>query len=235
MYYQTPYQINIRHWLVALGIALLAHAALLISYKIESNADEIKIQKNITINLKNISIAHQFKKQVIENKIIDNKPIPIAKPVKKRIKKIHKKTEKIQLVKPVRKTKPLIEPLPFVKEIINKPSETSVQKEGSEFTEAIRKNYELELISWLNQHKKYPKIARRRGYEGSVVLSFEIDRNGNLLFYDIKQSSKYDSLNKAVERMIKKASPMPPIPNELNSNQSKFSYTVPVHFILNTQ
>ena len=235
MYYPTPYQINVRHWFLSIATAVLVHAAILISYKFESNAGEIQIRENISINLQNISITHEVETPVIEKVTIEPKVKPIAKPVKKRVHKIPAKIDKPQITKSVENIKPQIEPLPFKKVNTSKSSQVSLNNNLNEITKTIRKKYDQDLITWLNKYKKYPNIARRRGHEGSVILSFEIDRGGKLLSYKIKQPSKFDSLNKAVERMIKNASPMPPIPKELASSQRKFSYTVPIHFKLNKQ
>ena len=238
MYIQEPFQINIKHWFLALTIALFLHGVIFFSYKLNDNTDdEGDSHKNIVIRLKSITTVPETKTLPIEKKILEpvRTPPAITKPRKKRPLETRKKVEQAQIVKPVRNAQPQVEPLPFKREVIEKSPELSTRPVNNIAANAVRKNYESILITWLNKHKKYPNIARRRGYEGSVILTFEIDANGNLLFYQIKKASKHDSLNNAVISMIKKASPMPPVPNELRSNQSKFSYTVPIHFVLNRQ
>ena len=206
------------------------------SYKLNDNIDDDgDSHKNIVIRLKSITTVPETKILPIEKKIVEpvRRPPAITKPHKKRPLEVRKKVEKTQLIKPVQNAQPQMEPLPFKREVIDKPPKLSTRPVNNVAGNTVRKNYETTLITWLNKHKKYPNIARRRGQEGSVILTFEIDANGNLLFYRIKKASKHDSLNNAVTSMIKKASPMPPVPNELRSNQSKFSYTVPIHFVLN--
>ena len=234
---QEPYQINSKHWFLALLIALFLHGAIFLSYKLNHTFDDgDDVHKNIVIRLKSIATVPEPENLPIEERIIEpvTTPHEIAKPRKKHPVEVKKKTEKPQLVKPVKKTKPQIEPLPFTRDKFEKTPEVLTRLvNNKEVTNTVRKNYESVLISWLNKHKKYPNIARRRGYEGSVILTFEMDANGNLLSYQIKKVSEHDSLNSAVINMIKKASPMPPVPNKLRSNRSKFSYTVPIHFVLN--
>ncbi len=233
---QEPYQINPRHWFLALLIALFLHGAVFLSYKLNNSADDgDDLHKNIVIHLKTISTVPEPEEIPVEKKVIEPLPAPpeIVKPPKKRPVEVKKKTEKPQLVKPVKNTQPQIEPLPFKRERIEKTPKVSASAVSKVATNTARKNYESILITWLNKHKKYPNVARRRGHEGTVILKFEMDAEGNLLFYQIQKASRHDSLNKAVIKMIKQASPMPPVPNELRSGQSKFSYTVPIHFVLN--
>ncbi|MGB9715346.1 MAG: energy transducer TonB [Thermodesulfovibrionales bacterium] len=63
--------------------------------------------------------------------------------------------------------------------------------------------------------KTYPLLARKRGMEGTVIVSFKIDRKG--LPYDIKilKSSGYKILDEEVQRMLRKASPFPELDGEI--------------------
>lgn len=89
-------------------------------------------------------------------------------------------------------------------------------------------SYVALLQSWLERHKKYPRRARRRGQEGVVLLYFKMDRQGNVLSYTIKQSSGYLQLDNEVEAMIKRAQPLPPIPEEMGKEELEL--IVPVQF-----
>lgn len=89
------------------------------------------------------------------------------------------------------------------------------------------------LLAWLEQHKRYPSAAKRRGQEGVVKLQFTIDEDGNVLSYKIIDSSRYSKLNNAVIKMIQNASPLPPIPLSMRkSSSAQFSYSVPIVFTL---
>lgn len=111
---------------------------------------------------------------------------------------------------------------------VHKPQQFAVGSSNS----AMQKNYETTLLHWLEKHKRYPSTAKRRGQQDIVELSFSIDAQGNLLSYEIVNASAFKSLNKAVEKMIKRASPLPAVPAELANYQAQFSYVVPVQFEL---
>ncbi|MEO0443750.1 MAG: energy transducer TonB [Pseudomonadota bacterium] len=96
----------------------------------------------------------------------------------------------------------------------------------------IRLAYEATLLTWLERFKRYPSMAKRRGQKGTVMLDFTIDKAGNVIAYTISEPSPYKSLNKAVEKMLKRASPLPTIPQELQHGKTSFNYVVPVNFEL---
>ena len=87
-----------------------------------------------------------------------------------------------------------------------------------------------QLQTWLRQHKEYPRRARFRRQEGTIILHFVIDRDGRLRDYGIEGSSGYDLLDRAVIDMIERSRPLPPIPDHLG--QSRLALTVPVRFVL---
>lgn len=80
------------------------------------------------------------------------------------------------------------------------------------------------------QIKKYPSKALRKGQEGSVRMSVNINRSGDVQDYYLVEGTDYSSLNKAVEKAIKKADPYPPMP--VNITGDSFSFPVVVNFRL---
>jgi protein TonB len=98
---------------------------------------------------------------------------------------------------------------------------------------AIRRgmaNYQFLLQAWLEKHKKYPRRARLRHWQGTAVLRFIIDREGNVLSYRILESSGHEILDEEVEAMIRRATPLPPVPDEMQS--ARLEFDVPVRFFL---
>jgi protein TonB len=93
-----------------------------------------------------------------------------------------------------------------------------------------RSRYYGKLAAWLNRHKRYPAAARRRRQTGTVRVTFTINRNGRVLSKRIVSSSGYAALDKEVEAMLRRASPMPKIPRELG--RSTLTVTLPVIFNL---
>ena len=108
------------------------------------------------------------------------------------------------------------------------PATSALAGEGSE--QSTR--YKQRLLAWLNQHKRYPLAAQKRRQQGVVTATFKIDRHGSLVSYNIHAASGYRLLDKAVEKMLKRASPMPEVPIGIRQDKEYFSYTVPIVFSL---
>src|SRR6476660_7740360 len=49
--------------------------------------------------------------------------------------------------------------------------------------------WEAQIIETLSQNKRYPSDALSRSEQGTAIVSFTLDRNGNLLDSQIKRSS----------------------------------------------
>lgn len=94
----------------------------------------------------------------------------------------------------------------------------------------LERDYFAQLSAWLERHKLYPSRAQRRGQEGTVYLRFVVDRKGKVLSYQIERTSGYALLDREVEKMIRRAAPMPAMPNELA--QSRLELVVPVSFYM---
>jgi len=80
------------------------------------------------------------------------------------------------------------------------------------------------------KYKSYPKIAERRGWEGTALLDLKIDSNGSVLSAVVRESSGYDALDKRALEMVEKASPFPAPPKVLQGRT--FNISVPVAFKL---
>lgn len=91
-------------------------------------------------------------------------------------------------------------------------------------------NYYATLLAWLEKNKDYPRRAQLRRMEGVAHLRFTIDEQGRVMAHRIERSSGHDLLDDAVEKMIAKASPLPPIPPSLG--KSSLDIVVPVQFFL---
>ncbi len=80
------------------------------------------------------------------------------------------------------------------------------------------------------QHKSYPKIAQRRGWQGTVLLDIKIDSNGNVISTSVRESSGHKALDRRALSMAKKAAPFPAPPKALAG--SLFNISVPISFKL---
>jgi len=136
-------------------------------------------------------ITHKPLPQPIVEKTIP-KPIPVVK--KKVVKK--KKSKKKSLKKKVVKHKKQ------VKKVRKKSTKRKVKKSSSQQASPAKKNAFLAKIRGkINRNKTYPRIAQRRGMQGSVKVSFTILPNGHVS--NIRISGKkvfYKSARTAIQK-----------------------------------
>ncbi len=93
----------------------------------------------------------------------------------------------------------------------------------------VRKlNYEDRVLLWIKAHGGYPQQALMFNLEDTVTVHFAIGPNGKILYHYLTKSSQYHLLNKAIERMMERSSPVPPFPPEIR--RDKMTFTVTVHF-----
>jgi protein TonB len=90
--------------------------------------------------------------------------------------------------------------------------------------------YLRELAERLSQVKHYPQLAVALHEEGTVLLSFQIDRHGRLLAWNIASSSGHTDLDVEVGRMVAEAAPFPPFPPSWDQLEKVF--VVPIGFYL---
>ena len=99
---------------------------------------------------------------------------------------------------------------------------------GNRTGEVRRLNYEDRVLLWLKRHGAYPYEAAMYRLDDTVTLKFAINRQGEILYYKLTKKSQWYLLNRAVERMMDRSSPVPPIPPEITKNEMTF--TIPVRF-----
>lgn len=90
--------------------------------------------------------------------------------------------------------------------------------------------YLNQLSRHLSRYYDYPRRARRLGQEGTPLVVFSFDRNGDLLELKLQTGSGHQLLDDAALDMLRDAEPLPSVPARM-SGQS-FSYALPVRFRL---
>jgi periplasmic protein TonB len=89
--------------------------------------------------------------------------------------------------------------------------------------------YRHALRDTLDQHKRYPRMARRMGLEGTVEVEVVVRADGGLAAPPrIVASSGHDLLEREVERMVGAAAPFPPLP--AGWAEPTATFRVPVRF-----
>ncbi|MBY6264879.1 energy transducer TonB [Azospirillum sp. 412522] len=82
----------------------------------------------------------------------------------------------------------------------------------------------------LARHKIYPRPARLTRQEGTVLVRFTVISDGTITGWSIVQGSGHDILDQAAEDMIRRASPLPPLP--VATGRSQIDITLPVRYTL---
>ena len=78
--------------------------------------------------------------------------------------------------------------------------------------------------------KYYPRMARKRGFEGKPIVAFTLGKKGDLVDLKIIKASNYDLLNEAALETIRRGIPYPPIPEPLGKNS--ISFNLPISYVL---
>ena len=164
-------------------------------------------------------------KKKIKKKMIKKKPTPkpklkkITKPkkvIKKTIKKIvPKNVIKKQAKKIVEKIKPIKKEQPFIHKSqikkVKSNSKVGVSKKDNKQKELKKQKYFTLIKQTINQNKKYPKKAVRRGIQGIIKVQFTVSKDGKLLNIDILDGKKI--FYKSIKKAIKNSFPLTPPKN----------------------
>ena len=94
----------------------------------------------------------------------------------------------------------------------------------------FKASYRATISAILKRHKRYPSRALTRRQEGTVAISFIINKDGKLAGYRITHSSGYRLLDREVEKMLKRAAPFPPFP--IDMEQEFIRLSLPVDFYI---
>ncbi len=98
----------------------------------------------------------------------------------------------------------------------------SVDRSGQAASE-----YGAKLEEWFsNNFTEYPRRARERRLEGTVLIYFRIDENGNILEMGIEKSSGHNVLDEGVLRMLKDTRALLQPPRNVDRVTVPFRFTL---------
>ena len=80
-----------------------------------------------------------------------------------------------------------------------------------------------------NPHPSYPLIARKKGWEGRVIIQAEIDREGNVSEIKVLESSGFQVLDNASLETLKK---WKFTPAKIGNKFVDDTVTIPVKFLI---
>ena len=90
--------------------------------------------------------------------------------------------------------------------------------------------YKSQVRRKIERNRKYPPSARNGRIEGTVRVSFTLNRQGQVVSFRMVNSSGHPILDDEAAALIRRVSPMPAFPKELTI--STLELTVPIKFAL---
>lgn len=86
------------------------------------------------------------------------------------------------------------------------------------------------VAAHLQRHKRYPPSAQSRREEGTVSLSFTLNRHGHVVASSISRSSGHSDLDQETLALVQRAQPFPDPPPDVTGQT--FSFIVPLRYNL---
>lgn len=122
--------------------------------------------------------------------------------------------------------------------VVATPASVPVASSGTRSTQtasyrddvSARRAYLAALAAAINRKKYYPRLAKRRREQGSVVVSFVVERDGRLSDVKIVSSSTIDRLDQAALKTLHRISPFKPIPASVK--RERWQISVPIEYRL---
>ncbi|MBN4054598.1 energy transducer TonB [Nitrospira defluvii] len=180
--------------------------------------------------LKSASLPLPLPEPMLETIPIERRHKPLAEP--KPIPPLSLQ-EPIQEIEILQKSGLVEEIEPVLETVLSEPSPHSTGSDVSrlnEEAEAAIVAYEQQLVAWLEQHKRYPRQAKRLGIVGEGLLRIRIDRAGQTQFVALERGTGHRLLDRAALDMVHRANPFPSIPK--NDSREEIEFIVPLAFIL---
>ena len=94
----------------------------------------------------------------------------------------------------------------------------------------LREAYLTDLIDAIHRYRFYPRKSRRRSEQGTVVVTFTLERNGDLTEITVKRSSGISRLDDAALETLRKLAAFRPIPAALR--RDRWPMSVPIEYRL---
>jgi len=92
------------------------------------------------------------------------------------------------------------------------------------------KRYIRALMRHISQFKAYPAALKKAHIEGTPIIRFTFNKDGEVLETTIKKRSSHQALDQAAIEVFKKANPLPPIPPALR--RDTLTMSLPIKFNL---
>lgn len=176
------------------------------------------------------------KTETVEAKPVEPPPVAQAKPVIESV--IEPAQEAAQPAQQVQAVEARSAPSPSASTVssgqaANAPvgnNTDSRNSTGGAAVSAPSPNYIAKLRLWLERHKDYPKLARRKRMQGVVLLYFRVGRDGTVMAQEIREDSGHVLLDEAALEMLARATPLPAFPQDMQGDY--LDVVLPVEYSL---
>ncbi|WP_157819217.1 energy transducer TonB [Mariprofundus aestuarium] len=192
----------------AIGLSLLLHGALFASFGgapagvVQPLNPSITRLSFLTPAVESVVTPEVVPETKPEKKIVKATPEPVKQVVKKKVRK--KVAEPVQEVVQQQVSEPVAVAQPMAVAAVATPQidEGLIKRETQ--------RYLSEVMAHIEQHKWYPKAARRRGIEGEVHISFKLLPDGST--HQLVVEDGPTMLVAAARKAVEKSMPMPTPP-----------------------
>ena len=116
-----------------------------------------------------------------------------------------------------------------IKSKLRQESTINVNNITSPISKNIRSRAKYKIGTIENPHPEYPIIARKKGWQGRLLLAVHVDKNGNVLNVHVKETSGFEILDKV---SIKTLSDWKFLPARLGDSYVEDNLNIPVSFKL---
>ncbi len=99
---------------------------------------------------------------------------------------------------------------------------------GSSTRQAFVDEYTRDLLLMIQKRNVYPRMAQKMGHTGRVLIRLKIARNGNILESKILETSPYQTLNEAAEKLMGSLPKLRPFPE--NMTEEEWIFNIPIDY-----
>ncbi len=179
----------------ALLVSVLLHALLFVKFSdvvMGSKSQAPKYDTKISLNF--LPTPKKHVQQVVKE-VTPPKPILKEKPSRK-----------------VVKQKKVVQPL-IQEQAVASTVAKEIQRQVEKNSNVIKQTYLSKILTIIEGNKYYPRIARRRGLEGNIHVSFMLKDDGYINGLDTSGGPLL--LRRAAKTAVKKSLPLPTTPTEI--------------------
>ncbi|MBF7686543.1 energy transducer TonB [Acinetobacter sp. B10A] len=97
----------------------------------------------------------------------------------------------------------------------------------------VNLSWQAMVLSRLEQFKRYPRKAQFNHQEGTTLIYYTINRQGEILSVDIARSSGFEELDIEASSAVKRTKIVPPPPDEIKGNIIEL--TTPINFFISNR